>query len=799
MDIKLFSFSKRTNSTKRPVMATGRNFSCTLNENTSMESPVINIKAPLDLDGIVEKTYPASSLPSAPLNITDGAQDKPFTAMNIKMDPIQAAGTPSPSNPLPISGRSAVAIGNANDNTHNVTIQLGRTVYGGTLDVVSGVLTVTHEVVTYTGANEESWTLSQTGGIYRFYTTLNDAKVNSSGRTSVYCNIGAFSSSGNAEYSVFLSNIKQLFYIPTQTVTTVADFKTWLSTNNLQVVYELATPQTYQLTPQEVLLVQGNNLLDLSDEGCAYISPIRYYGLQAGLGHMYDFNYAYIPDLKRYYYIGNRVYSLGLWTMELRLDVLATHKNAIGASTHYIERCSYESNPYVIDSIYPLQTNQTLTIQKPEKVGEYYPSIFGTTITPSYVVGIIGGIDSTWAATLQAAGDIYNGSVVYFLLTEAQMGKFITSLMENVDLYDIPVSELSKNLQKQLINPIQYIHSISCVPFYPAPLDYYYVKSYQLGFTYVDVPDRATESWRILPAPTVGGNTTDNGYMVKNQCDIRMPLHPSYTDKGHWVLSDPYSKYVLHVGPYGEIQIPSGEIMRATVHGSGDSAYLQLYITTVFDISTGECTLFLAFDSTSCDDAFLEVTKNLSIPIPVHQAMQDVASHRQARRDLAYQQIGAVMDIAKSVVGFTGGGTSVSGGETVTDMGGESITVGEGRLGRANIGGSGPISTALNAQAKMMNTIDSATRANQVTISGNGNEGSYMSFNQDLCTPRMFCYFSPFVEEYNEEKGRPLCKVKQISTIPGYIQCSGAEIETYGVVSENEAIASFLNGGFYYE
>ena len=514
---------------------------------------------------------------------------------------------------------------------------------------------------------------------------------------------------------------------------------------------------------------------------------------------MYSYNYAYISMFDRYYYISDIVYGLGTWTISMRIDVLASYKTQIGNSSHYIERASYEHNPFVIDSLYPIQTNQSLTIVKPDKVGDYYPSIFGTTITPCYVVGIIGGIDSTWAASLQSAGNIYNGSVVYFLLTEAQLGKFITSLLNAVSLYDIPVSELSYNLQKQLINPIQYIHSIKCVPFYPNPLDYYYVKSYYLGFTYMDIPDRETESWRILPAPTVGGNTTDNGYMVKNSLSIRLPLHPSYTDKGHWVLSDPYSKYVLHVGPFGEIQIPSGEIMRATVHTSGDNKYLQMYISTVFDISTGECTMFLAFDSTSAEDAFLEVTKNLSIPIPVHQSMQDVMGHRQARRDLGYQQIGAVLDIAKSVIGFTGGGTHVTGGETVTDMSGDSVTVGQGRTGQANIGGSGPISTALNAQSRMLNTIDSATRANQVTISGNGNEGSYMSFNQDLCTPRIFCYFSPFVEENNAEKGRPLCKVKQISTIPGFIMCSGAEIETYGTASENEAVAAFLNGGFYYE
>lgn len=509
---------------------------------------------------------------------------------------------------------------------------------------------------------------------------------------------------------------------------------------------------------------------------------------------MYAYNYAYISMFDRYYYISDIVYGLGTWTISMRIDVLASYKTQIGNSSHYIERASYEHNPFVIDSLYPIQTNQSLTIVKPDKVGDYYPSIFGTTITPGYVVGLIGGIDSQWTELIahDAQKQIYNGSVIYFLLTEEQLGKFITSLLEAVSLYDIPVSELSYNLQKQLINPIQYIHSIKCIPFYPNVLDYYYVKSYYLGFTYMNIPDYDVEgeNWRILPAPTVGGNTVNNGYMVKNSLSIRLPLHPSYTDKGHWVLSDPYSKYVLHVGPFGEIQIPSGEIMRATVHTAGDNKYLQMYISTVFDISTGECTMFLAFDSTSAEDAFLEVTKNLSIPIPVHQSTQDVIGHRQARRDLGYQQIGAVLDIAKSVVGAAGGGSTA----TVAEDAMSSDTTGS-----AKVGLSGPISTALTAQQKMLNTIDSATRSNQVTISGNGNEGSYMSFNQDLCTPRIFCYFSPFVEENNAEKGRPLCKVKQISTIPGFIMCSGAEIETYGTAAENEAVAAFLNGGFYYE
>lgn len=40
---------------------------------------------------------------------------------------------------------------------------------------------------------------------------------------------------------------------------TTEDWNVWLSSNPVQLVYELATPQTYQLTPQDVDSLLGDN------------------------------------------------------------------------------------------------------------------------------------------------------------------------------------------------------------------------------------------------------------------------------------------------------------------------------------------------------------------------------------------------------------------------------------------------------------------------------------------------------------------------------------------------------------
>lgn len=70
-------------------------------------------------------------------------------------------GTPSPSNPRSISGFSNCVI---TANSTPITVALGQTVYGGYLNVLSGVLTITHigtDLANYTG----TITKVTTGGI----------------------------------------------------------------------------------------------------------------------------------------------------------------------------------------------------------------------------------------------------------------------------------------------------------------------------------------------------------------------------------------------------------------------------------------------------------------------------------------------------------------------------------------------------------------------------------------------------------------------------------------------------------
>lgn len=173
-------------------------------------------------------------------------------------------------------------------NGTQYTTDLGRTVYGGTLDVVSGVLTVDRASLMIDGS--ESWAKdSKAGDFDRFYIVQNAIKKVSNYSSVMLCdkcetaiNYQDYSNvSGNFAVTAynFTSNPNNWLYVSSKTIDSVVGIKAWLAENPLQVVYELATPQTIQLTPQEVALLKGQNNLwcDSGEIEVNYYADIQRY------------------------------------------------------------------------------------------------------------------------------------------------------------------------------------------------------------------------------------------------------------------------------------------------------------------------------------------------------------------------------------------------------------------------------------------------------------------------------------------------------------------------------------------
>ena len=135
------------------------------------------------------------------------------------------------------------------------SVPLGRTVYGGTLDVVSGVLTVERAIV---DLGTFTW---QKYGTYsnmdRYITTGIDSTAKTS-TTNAICSIYPYRFSANG-FTIGSGNSKLSVLTEKDQYASVADFTSAMS--GVQLVYELATPTTYQLTPTEVNTLLGENTI----------------------------------------------------------------------------------------------------------------------------------------------------------------------------------------------------------------------------------------------------------------------------------------------------------------------------------------------------------------------------------------------------------------------------------------------------------------------------------------------------------------------------------------------------------
>lgn len=153
------------------------------------------------------------------------------------------------------------------------------TVYGGYFK--DGELWGTQVSKTYTGAAGESWFKTSIGGKTAFGILLPDDadKTTTGSRLPVLCNIGLYISSGNNDYGCYQLNTDSthayFYYIPVN-ISEVADFKTWLENNNLQVKYNITPVKVADLEEVEITSLLGVNNIwtDAGDSEVEYRADI---------------------------------------------------------------------------------------------------------------------------------------------------------------------------------------------------------------------------------------------------------------------------------------------------------------------------------------------------------------------------------------------------------------------------------------------------------------------------------------------------------------------------------------------
>ena len=160
-------------------------------------------------------------------------------------------------------------------DTYSITFPAAAgTVYGGTLDVTTGELTVNWAMVDLGAKN---WYPSTAAGRTRFRTSITDIERISSPnvRASLLCSNYPTKTANQTYQGITGVSLQQnsadiyIYDQQTESMTT-AEFKSAMS--GVQLVYKLATPQTYQLTPTEVTTLLGDNTIwaDTGDVSVTY-------------------------------------------------------------------------------------------------------------------------------------------------------------------------------------------------------------------------------------------------------------------------------------------------------------------------------------------------------------------------------------------------------------------------------------------------------------------------------------------------------------------------------------------------
>lgn len=201
----------------------------------------------------------------------------PATSLKVSIVPVQeGTGYPSPENIRPITGWTAVKIYQAAEYDEAaepvLEIALGDdagTVYGGTLDIITGVLTVDRAYQEFDGS--EAWgywtgatnTFSLSG--LSVYAAV--AKV-TSGISSHFTVNGSFNPAPSAGNNLFCRRDNRVSVcrpeIEEEVLTDVDEFKSYLAAQKtagtpFSIVFYLSTPRTYELDPEELSTLIGEN------------------------------------------------------------------------------------------------------------------------------------------------------------------------------------------------------------------------------------------------------------------------------------------------------------------------------------------------------------------------------------------------------------------------------------------------------------------------------------------------------------------------------------------------------------
>ena len=222
---------------------------------------------------------------------------------------------------------------------------------------------------------------------------------------------------------------------------------------------------------------------------------------------------------------------------------------------------------------------------------------------------------------------------------------------------------------------------------------------------------------------------------INKSYSFSIPKHPDTNSRGNYVNSAPYTNITLTIPPFGCIDIDSSVTCNAST----------LTVDVEVDPITGKGILEI-----SCNSIVMNrLEAQIGVPISLSSVTRDYIG-------AATSALGAV---GSAIGGFLSG--DIAGGV---------------------IGAATGIGNAVQSSMPRAQTIGT-------TGTFAANHGSF----------RLDCQFFRPVADDNTHNGRPLCEVRQINNLSGYMIIQDGDVTISGTSAEDSMIRNYLETGFYYE
>lgn len=336
------------------------------------------------------------------------------------------------------------------------------------------------------------------------------------------------------------------------------------------------------------------------------------------------------------------------------------------------------------------------------------------------------------------------GAITYYAMDSTQFGALKEKLFsdDNLEIMGIIdaggqtlVQDLSQEVLKTLYNPYQYIASCMWFPFPKTAIT-----------SKTDVSAIKIGWWEY---PLSGSRLY--AQIVEFGESMGIQSHPQSATRGSYLNYAPYTRRTL-IGRFGSVAL--------------DTAYFkptdQIGIGYSVDLITGQCRTTIEKRYTDSQsqlhyDVLTERHFLLAVPIQIAQVGTDYLGTAVSAINTVSSGIGG------AVSGFASGGIV-------------------GAIG-------GAIASSANG---IYNTIQSAMPQVETT----GSNGSFLA--PSTRTALLEHYYT-IVDEDIHHRGRPLCEVRQLNTLSGYILCAEGELDLNCFDNERRMITTFLTTGFFWE